>query len=43
MNLMNLTSVTYAAIAKTNQEMQKASSSEKQRGLYKKYSAVLHA
>ena len=37
------TSVTYAARAQANQEVQKATSSEKQRGLYKKYSAGLRA
>ena len=37
------TSVTYAAIAQANQEVQKATGSEKQRGPYKKYSAGLRA
>ena len=37
------TSVTYAAIVQANQEVQKATSSEKQSGPYKKYSAGLSA
>ena len=37
------TSVTYTARAQANQEVQKATSSEKQCGLYKKYSAGLRA
>ena len=37
------TSVTYTVRAQANQEVQKATSSEKQRGLYKKYSAGLRA
>ena len=37
------TSVTYVARAQANQEVQKATSSKKQCGLYKKYSSGLRA